>query len=88
MQTVIDNWNQATEEVSQEYQNVYFVPINDLLYKGIDGQEGIVQTVGGQTTIINDALFEDDLFHPNNLGYQLMADTVTEEIRVTKKKWK
>ena len=46
MQTVIDNWNQATEEVSQEYQNVYFVPINELLYKGIDGHEGIVKTVG------------------------------------------
>lgn len=88
MQTVVENWNKATRKVTKEYRNVYFVPINDLLYKGIDGEEGIVQTAGKQTTVINDALFADDLFHPNNTGYQLMADAVTEEIRDTKKKWK
>lgn len=88
MQTVVENWNKATQKVTKEYQNVYFVPINDLLYKGINGEEGIVQTSGKQTTVINDALFADDLFHPNNTGYQLMADAVTEEIRETKKKWK
>lgn len=88
MQTVVENWNKATQKVTKEYQNVYFVHINDLLYKGINGEEGIVQTSGKQTTVINDALFADDLFHPNNTGYQLMADAVTEEIRETKKKWK
>lgn len=88
MQTVVDNWNKATEKVTKEYTNVYFVPINDLLYKGIDGQEGIVQRSGDQLTIINDALFADDLFHPNNTGYQLMSEAVTEAIRETKKHWK
>ncbi|WP_161978534.1 SGNH/GDSL hydrolase family protein [Streptococcus sp. S784/96/1] len=88
MQTVVENWNKATQKVTNEYRNVYFVPINDLLYKGINGEEGIVQTSGKQTTVINDALFADDLFHPNNTGYQLMAEAVTEEIRDTKKKWK
>lgn len=88
MQTVVDNWNKATEEVTKEYKNVYFVPINDLLYKGIDGEEGIVHLTGEQKTVINDALFEDDLFHPNNIGYQLMAEAVMEEIRDKKKKWK
>ena len=33
MQTIVDNWNQSTEEVLQKYDNVYFVPVNDLLYK-------------------------------------------------------
>lgn len=88
MQTVVDNWNKSTEEVTKEYKNVYFVPINDLLYKGIDGKEGIVYLEGEQKSIINDALFADDLFHPNNIGYQLMADAVTEEISDTKRKWK
>ncbi|MGT2682141.1 SGNH/GDSL hydrolase family protein [Streptococcus porci] len=88
MQTVVENWNKATQKVTKEYKNVYFVPINDLLYKGIDGEEGIVQTSGGQITVINDALFAEDLFHPNNMGYQRMADAVMEEISDTKKTWK
>lgn len=87
MQSVIDNWNKATEAITQEYPNVYFVPINDLLYKGIDGQAGIVQTVGEQTTIINNALFSEDHFHPNNIGYQLMSNAVMEVIRDTKDNW-
>lgn len=88
MQTVVENWNKATQKVTKEYKNVYFVPINDLLYKGINGEEGIVQTSGGQITVINDALFAEDLFHPNNMGYQRMADAVMEEISDTKKTWK
>lgn len=88
MQDIINNWNDATQTVTKEYKRVYFVPINDLLYKGIDGQEGIVQTSGDQTTVVNDALFTGDHFHPNNTGYQIMSDAVMEKISETKKQWK
>lgn len=88
MQDIIDNWNAATETVAAEYDKVYFVPINDLLYKGIDGQEGIVQTDGEKTTVMNDALFSEDHFHPNNIGYQIMSNAVMEKIRETKSQWK
>ncbi|HEL1062178.1 TPA: SGNH/GDSL hydrolase family protein [Streptococcus equi subsp. zooepidemicus] len=81
MQTVINDWNQKTQEVVDDYDHVYFVPINDLLYKGVDGKEGIVQSTGEQTTIVNDALFSGDHFHPNNTGYQIMSDAVMETIR-------
>lgn len=87
MQEIIDNWNNSTQAVTKEYNNVYFVPINDLLYKGIDGEEGIVQTSGEQTTVLNDALFSGDHFHPNNIGYQIMANAVMEEIIETKDNW-
>lgn len=87
MQEIIDNWNNSTQAVTKEYNNVYFVPINDLLYKGIDGEEGIVQTSGEQTTVLNDALFSGDHFHPNNIGYQIMANAVMEEISETKDNW-
>lgn len=87
MQLVIDNWNKSTEAITKEYERVYFVPINDLLYKGIDGEEGIVQTVGEQTTVVNNALFSEDHFHPNNIGYQIMSNAVMEVIRETKKQW-
>lgn len=81
MQTVINDWNKKTQEVVDDYDHVYFVPINDLLYKGVDGKEGIVQSTGEQTTIVNDALFSGDRFHPNNTGYQIMSDAVMETIR-------
>ena len=57
MQVIVDNWNQTTQDTIAELENVYFVPINDLLYQGIDGQQGLVQTSGEATKIINDALF-------------------------------
>lgn len=87
MQLVIDNWNKSTEAITKEYERVYFVPINDLLYKGIDGEEGVVHTVGEQTTVVNNALFSEDHFHPNNIGYQIMSNAVMEVIRETKKQW-
>lgn len=88
MQEIVDNWNNATESVTEEYANVYFVPINDDLYKGINGEEGIVSTSGDQTTVINDVLFIGDHFHPNNIGYQIMSDVTMEKISETKEEWK
>ncbi len=47
MQTIVDNWNQSTEEefsLPKEYDNVYFVPVNDLLYKGIDGRGSVTSS--------------------------------------------
>lgn len=93
MQTIVDNWNKATEEVSKEYQNVYFVPVNDLLYKGIDGKGGVTssdetsQSSKSSSKNLNDALFEDDHFHPNNTGYQIMSDAILKRITQTKKEW-
>lgn len=80
MQLVIDQWNQASQETLSAYEGVYFVPINDLLYKGVDGQ-------GGTQTGQNDALFDEDHFHPNLTGYRLMANAVMEVIDETKMDW-
>ena len=88
MQVIVDNWNQTTQDTIAELENVYFVPINDLLYQGIDGQQGLVQTSGEATKIINDALFQGDNFHPNNTGYEIMKRAVLEKIRETKDNWK
>lgn len=87
MQEVIDNWNNQTEAVTAEYEGVYFVPINELLYKGLDGEEGIVESSGQQTQIINDVLFTGDHFHPNNTGYRIMSTAVMEKISETKSTW-
>lgn len=80
MQTVINDWNASTEEVVKEYHQVYFVAINDLLYKGLDGQGGIVSEGQGQISVTNTMLFEQDHFHPNIIGYRVMAKAVKEVI--------
>ena len=76
MQDVIDHWNQATQEMVMEQKKMYFVPINDLLSQGVDGNRGVTSSDGDIQTITNDALFEEDHFHPNNIGYQIMSDAV------------
>lgn len=87
MQTIVDNWNQTTEETVSEIDRVYFVPINDLLYLGIDGQGGISEEDSSEVQETNNLLYEEDHFHPNNTGYEIMKEAVMEKIRETKKEW-
>lgn len=83
MQTIVDNWNQVSEDAVSDLDQVYFIPINDLLYKGIEGEEGISQS----STTSNNLLYEEDSFHPNNTGYEIIKEAVMEKIRETKKNW-
>jgi lysophospholipase L1-like esterase len=93
MQEIVTNWNNGTEEIVKAEKNTYFIPINDLLYKGIGGEVGIVGESTSQTgsssdaSIKNDALYEEDHFHPNNLGYQVIAGAVRDEMLKTQEKW-
>lgn len=86
MQDIIDDWNQKTKEVTQEYDKVYFVPINDQLYKGLNGEDAIIEQDSSQKTVINDVLFTGDHFHPNNIGYHIMSENVMESIKKHEKK--
>lgn len=80
MQKVINNWNSATQEVVQAEKNTYFVPINDLLYKGLDGKGAIEDSdKGSSSSSKNNLLYVGDNFHPNNTGYQIMANAVFSE---------
>mgnify|MGYP000135800021 FL=1 len=87
LQTVVDQWNQRTEQTLAAYKDVYFVPVNDLLYKGIDGKSGVTEWEQGKETVTNDALYDEDSFHPNNTGYEIMKEAVLEKIHATEKKW-
>ncbi|CYV55486.1 SGNH/GDSL hydrolase family protein [Streptococcus suis] len=84
MQTIVDNWNAMTEQITEKYQDVYFVPINDLLYKGLEGEAGISQN-GSQVT--NNLLYEEDSFHPNNTGYEIMKKAILERMNETTESW-
>jgi len=58
-----------------------------VVYKGIDGKMGVSEISDGKTTVINDALYEEDSFHPNNTGYEKMKQAILEKINATKKTW-
>lgn len=75
MQNVINQWNKATDEVISKEKYTYFVPINDLLYKGM---QKTVEADGKADTVGNNLLYTGDRFHPNNTGYQIMANAVFE----------
>ncbi|MEO1770292.1 SGNH/GDSL hydrolase family protein [Candidatus Enterococcus ferrettii] len=103
MQTVVDNWNEATKDLTEETRNSFFVPVNDLLYKGLpegstknsatmnstadfSNESSTEQTTEG-ATVKNNVLYDGDNFHPNNLGYQIMANAVKEEMIKTNELW-
>lgn len=92
MQEIVDHWNDGTKQMVAEQKNMYFVPINELLYKGKDSEVGIVgdektTATSGTQESVNNVLYEEDRFHPNNLGYQLMASAVRDEMIKTQKQW-
>ena len=87
MQTVVDNWNKETERLTKEMSNCFFVPVNDLLYKGIATKDSAETSTSSTSEVKNDALYDEDNFHPNNLGYQLMATAIQEKNVDTKDLW-
>lgn len=95
MQEIVDSWNNGTEEIVSAEEKAYFIPINDLLYKGAGDQVGIVSSedvaagtaTSSEQDIKNNALYEEDHFHPNNLGYQIMASTVRDKMVKTQDQW-
>ncbi|OTP12137.1 GDSL-like lipase/acylhydrolase [Enterococcus sp. 10A9_DIV0425] len=93
MQTIVDNWNEGTQTVVDREDNCYFIPINDLLYQGLNQEVGITagtdqtNTSSSSSGTKNNVLYEEDHFHPNNLGYQLMANAVRDQLIETQEKW-
>lgn len=87
MQTIVDNWNETTRTTLMGHENVYFVPINELLYQGIDGQTGVAEAVIENSETTNNVLYAGDNFHPNNTGYEIMKQAVMEKIDATKNNW-
>lgn len=86
MQTVIDNWNDQTESLAKKTDDCFFIPINDLLYKGV-AEKTTETTESSSTEVQNNVLYDQDQFHPNHLGYQLMATAIREKVVATKELW-
>lgn len=96
MQDIVDSWNETTQSVVEEEQKAHFIPINDILYKGgnqpelsEDQKDTMDSSVNDkkESKVFNDLLFEEDNFHPNDSGYELMAQSLFDEMMASRKEW-
>lgn len=85
LQQIFDVWNQTIEQIANENEHIQFVEI-DSLFNPEDmevASEEDMEEIEDLDDIQDDRhpfLYEDDVFHPNNDGYKLMADALYETI--------
>ena len=90
MQEIVDYWNEGSKEFVDAQENAFFVPINDEIYNGLPE---LGTSTSGTTdsslskNALNDLISEEDSFHPNNLGYQIIANAFRAKMESTKKIW-
>lgn len=65
MDIIVDNWNQASEDIVAKYDQVTFVPVADIFF---NNEENLLYT---------------DYFHPNNRGYELIAERIFTIVKET-----
>lgn len=92
MQEIVDFWNEGSKEFVDKADNAYFVPINDEIYNGLPEIKSTISsdaTTNSSITqnVINDLISEEDSFHPNNLGYQIIANAFRLKMDSTQKAW-
>lgn len=78
MDEIVTRWNERSELVTKEDKRAYFVPIDELLSSGMDTTS---------ETTENNLLSDEDKFHPNRMGYQLIANQFTEKLMSEKSEW-
>lgn len=98
MQTIIENWDNGTQELVAQEDDVYFVPINEVISQGTNDEAAIntesedeatssTQEENDLNKVKNNALFEEDNFHPNTIGYQLITQEVMKKMDDTQSTW-
>lgn len=73
-------WGKGSQEVADSVNNTYYVDINNLYQTNYADKKA-------KKTGINPYLSNDDHFHPNATGYDMMTAKVFEEVQNTKKEW-
>lgn len=89
METIAGEWNETTKEVVNETENATFLPIADLFNPSLKQEEKkdslINEEDAKELEVSNPYLYEEDLFHPNEAGYQLMGEVLFQAIVAEKK---
>ncbi|MDT2815056.1 SGNH/GDSL hydrolase family protein [Vagococcus carniphilus] len=93
MQEIVDFWDKGSKDFVDKQDNAYFVPINDEIYNGLPDHDIKIESgsskkkTPSKEDVINDLISEDDSFHPNNLGYQIISNAFKSKMEATKKEW-
>lgn len=78
-QAFID-WGKGSKSVADSVNNTYYVDINDLY------ETKFVEKKAKKTGT-NPYLSDEDHFHPNATGYDMMTDKIFAQVQNTKKEW-
>lgn len=82
LQLLVSNWNQTMEKIAEEEEAVIYLPVHQLFRSSnttVSGDQAEEEHIEEE----HPYLFEEDYFHPNERGYGLMADLLTEQIIIT-----
>jgi lysophospholipase L1-like esterase len=87
LQSIFDSWNESIIDLANDVESIHYVEI-DSSFNPID-MEGATEEELAEVQDLEDVqdhshpyLYEEDLFHPNDAGYQLMADALYETITI------
>jgi len=84
MQNIVEKWNKATQEIVNETDNATFISTVNLFNPTIKRDEiknlSMDEKNPSGTEITNPYLYEKDLFHPNEAGYELMGEVLFQAI--------
>ncbi|MCH4008301.1 DUF459 domain-containing protein [Companilactobacillus sp.] len=78
--TAFINWGKGTQDVANTVNDTYYVDINSLYQTKYADKKA-------EKTGINPYLSNDDHFHPNATGYDMMTNKIFEQVQNTKKEW-
>lgn len=97
---IVTKWDQETEAVLEEQNKVFFVSVNELISNGLEIESSNKTTESEvdnssnnknetikETESKNNLISDSDNFHPNNMGYQLIANCFKEKIEETSQEW-
>lgn len=74
------NWGKGTQQVAETVNNTYYVDINTLYQNKFADKKA-------EKTGTNPYLSNQDHFHPNAKGYDMMTAQVFSKVQDTKKEW-
>lgn len=84
MQMIVDKWNEKTQSIVNETDNAVFLSISNLFNQSSESEGKENQLLNDQnsdaTKVVNPYLYEEDLFHPNRAGYELMSEVLFKAI--------
>ncbi len=103
LEDIVSYWNELTMEVMGKYPKIYFVSSSELLSKGSQSnvenaanQQNESGTADSSEekdfsappkAVTNQYISDEDNFHPNRVGYQLIAQAFDKKLQATQSDW-